>query len=183
MPIGSVGPSSMSTLMLKISQIGPTPLISLYYDLSYGKQPHTMLVVDASSESSPVLQMTQRWMYPKAPPAINRIRPSEPPFLNELLDNFLPASMSAAQIASEKTSIISFIRELNQVRYSFLPWKNEECPRMFFFINFQLRGDTIRRDFVDSYLVHNVSSLQKVYPFVRPPLDSRSAKPTILNII
>lgn len=114
LPIGSLGPSSISPLMLKISKIGPTPLISLYYDLSYGKQPHTMLVVDASSESSPVLQMTQRWLYPKAPPN-NRIRPSEPPFLNELLDNFLPNSMSSAQITSEKTSIITFIRELNQV--------------------------------------------------------------------
>lgn len=114
LPIGSLGPSSISPLMLKIFKIGPTPLISLYYDLSYGKQPHTMLVVDASTESSPVLQMTQRWMYPKAP-LNNRIRPSEPSILNELLDNFLPNSLTPAQIANEKTSIITFIRELNQV--------------------------------------------------------------------
>lgn len=118
LPIGSMGPSSISPLMSKIIKVGPTPLISLYYDLSYGKQPHTMLVVDASTESSPVLQMTQRWMYPKAPPN-NRIRPSEPHYLNELLDSFLPNSLSKAQIASEKTSIINFIRELNQVWLSF----------------------------------------------------------------
>lgn len=115
LPIGSLGPSTISSLMLKMIKIGPTPLISIYYDLSYGKQPHTMLVVGGSSESSPVLQMAQRWLYPKAPP--HRIWQSEPPYLNELLDTFLPSSMNPGHIASEKASIITFMRDLNQVNH------------------------------------------------------------------
>lgn len=115
LPIGSLGPSSISTLMLKMIKIGPTPMISIYYDLSYGKQPHTMLVVGGSSESSPVLQMTQRWMHPKAPPHL--VWQKEPPYLDELLDTLLPNSMSPGHIASEKTTIITFMRELNQVNW------------------------------------------------------------------
>lgn len=94
--------------------MGPNPLISTYYDLSYGKMPQVMLVVDGSMETTPVLQNPVRWTGPKAAPFY--IKDDYPVIIYELLDRFLPKSMNNDHKRMEKSAIIKFIRELNGVR-------------------------------------------------------------------
>lgn len=139
MPLGAIGPSKLDTLISKIIQKGPNPLISTYYDLSYGKMPQgyddfsiykhkssnalhvvfvfhllVMLVVDGSMETTPVLQNPVRWTGPKAAPFY--IKDDYPVIIHELLDHFLPKGMNNDHKRLEKTSIIRFIKELNAVR-------------------------------------------------------------------
>lgn len=113
LPIGAIGPPKLDTLISKIIQMGPNPLISTYYDLSYGKMPQVMLVVDGPMETTPVLQNHVRWNGPKAPPFY--IKEDYPAIIHELLDKFLPKSMSNDRKRLEKSAIIKFIRELNGV--------------------------------------------------------------------
>lgn len=146
LPIGSLGPSSISPLMSAIHRIGPTPLVSIYYDLSYGKQPQIMLVVDGANPAAPALQMVQRWMRPKAPPhapAAHDFDGSVDAMLNDVLGSFLSAGLSAAQRASERATIDTFMRELRV-----------------------LRQETLRGDFADSYVMYNVSTLSTMFTFV-----------------
>lgn len=117
LPTHVVGPSTISPLISQMNQIGPTPLITVSYDLSYGKQPQVMLIIDGSTESAPVLQNAVRWKGPKAPPY--RIRDDVPPLLNQLVENFLPSGLPADQRKSEKEAIVSFVKELNQVHIQF----------------------------------------------------------------
>ncbi|XP_037030087.1 endothelin-converting enzyme homolog isoform X1 [Bradysia coprophila] len=141
LPIGAIGPSKIDTLISKIIHVGPNPLISTYYDLSYGKMPQVMLVVDGSMETTPVLQNPVRWTGPKAAPFY--IKDDYPVIIHELLDNFLPKSMSNDHKRLEKSSIIRFIKELNGIR-----------------------KDLARRDFSDSYVLYNVSTLAAGYPYL-----------------
>lgn len=53
--IGSVGPQSISPLISKIKNIGPMPIIGIYYDLSYGRKPQTLLIIDGPTTSSHIL--------------------------------------------------------------------------------------------------------------------------------
>lgn len=73
-----------------------------------------MLVVDGSMETTPVLQNPVRWTGPKAAPFY--IKDDYPVIIHELLDQFLPKSMSNDHKRLEKSSIIRFIKELNAVR-------------------------------------------------------------------
>ncbi|XP_046803763.1 uncharacterized protein LOC124419195 [Lucilia cuprina] len=57
LPIGALGPSSISQLISKIYELGPTPLIDIYYDLSYGKRPHVLLIISGPSTTSPILEV------------------------------------------------------------------------------------------------------------------------------
>lgn len=139
--IGSSGPLSIASLITKISKLGPTPLISYYYDLSYGKKPQSMLVIDCSLESSPVLQNALRWSGPKSAPF--QIRHDIPPQLDRLLEYFLPPNLELEQKFSERDVITSFVRDV-----------------------IQLRRESIRKEFTDSYVLYNVSALTMSYPFV-----------------
>lgn len=143
LPVGSVGPSSISGLMSNINRIGPTPLISIYYDLSYGKQPQIMLVVDGAQPNAPVLQMAQRWRRPKAPPHHHAVRDIDMAHLNAVLSAFLPTGLSTSQRATETAAIVAFMRELRA-----------------------LREETLRGDFADSYVMYNVSTLSSMFTFV-----------------
>lgn len=143
LPIGSLGPSSIAALMSQINRIGPTPLISIYYDLSYGKQPQIMLVVDGANPNAPVLQMSQRWQRPKAPPHTHSIRDLDPAHLDAVLASFLSPGLSASQRSAEMAVMLSFMHELRR-----------------------LREDTLRGDFADSYVMYNVTTLGAVYTFV-----------------
>lgn len=111
LPIGAVGPSSIAPLVSKINKLGPTPLLGIYYDLSYGKQ--IMLIIDGPMEFAPVLENPIRWKRPKAPPY--RIRNELPVMLDNILNNFLPSGLGSDQMNYEKSSIINFIKELNNV--------------------------------------------------------------------
>lgn len=134
-------PDSIGPLLVQISKIGPTPLVALYFDLSYGKKPQSMLVIDSSLESAPVLQNSVRWTGPKSAPF--QIRYDVPPQLDKLLEFFLPTNLALEQKFGERDNITRFIRELNN-----------------------LRRESFRKEFADSYVLYNVSSLTFTYPFV-----------------
>ncbi|XP_033232511.1 neprilysin-2 [Drosophila pseudoobscura] len=139
LPVGSTGPSSIAPLIAKIYELGPSPLVDLYYDLSYGRRPHILLIISGPSTSSTILEHKIRWISPKAPPS--RIRQGLPKLLSDLVDNFLPFFVSYDQRISEKDTIFEFVKDLNklQVEYS-------------------------RRGFWDSSVLYNISILQDMYP-------------------
>lgn len=58
LPIGALGPSSIAGLVAKIKNLGPVPLLEIYYDLSYGKNPQIMLILDGPNTSPHVLEVT-----------------------------------------------------------------------------------------------------------------------------
>ena len=111
--IGSVGPLNISPLITKINEIGPTPIIGIYYDLSYGRNPQTLLIIDGPNASPFILETSIRWLGPKAPPY--EIANDVPELFDELLKNFLPPGLSKDQKNSERNFIYNFIKDLNQV--------------------------------------------------------------------
>ncbi|XP_055678290.1 endothelin-converting enzyme 2 isoform X2 [Lutzomyia longipalpis] len=142
LPSGSLGPSSIGPLISKIAALGPTPLIGIYFDLSYGRKPQIMLIIDGPTTSAPVLENTIRWMGPKAPPY--KIRNDVPELLDDLMNVFLPSSLSKEQRQSEKDLIRNFVSELNRLRQHHLD-----------------------RDFSNSYVVYNVTTLSATYSYLK----------------
>lgn len=140
MPISVTGPAKIGGLILKLSEFGPMPLVSIYYDLSYGRKPLPMLIIDSSLESAPVLQNPIRWTAPKSAPF--NIRNDVPPLLDIMIDKFLP-NLDADKRNFERDSIVNFIRQLTEIR-----------------------RESLRKGFSDSYLLYNVSMLSATYPFV-----------------
>lgn len=141
MPMTVTGPATIGGLVLKLSEFGPTPIVSIYYDLSYGRKPQPMLIIDTSFESAPLLQNHIRWTAPKAAPF--DIKYDVPPLLDNMIDIFLPASLDMDKRDFERESIVNFIRQLTQ-----------------------LRRESIRKGFSDSHVLYNVSALSALYPFV-----------------
>ncbi|XP_054746895.1 endothelin-converting enzyme homolog isoform X2 [Anastrepha obliqua] len=141
LPIGAVGPTSISSLISKIYTLGPTPLVDIYYDLSYGRRPQVLLIIGGPVLSAPILENNIRWLGPKAPPY--KYRQGEYQQLNKLLDDFLPNDLSLDQKSAEKEAISTFINELNSIR-----------------VEHSLRG------FWNSSVLYNISSLQEIYPFL-----------------
>ncbi|XP_032288951.1 endothelin-converting enzyme homolog isoform X2 [Drosophila virilis] len=137
--VGVLGPSSIAPLVAKIYDLGPSPLVDIYYDLSYGRRPHVLLIISGPSTSSVILENKIRWMSPKAPP--NRLRQGIPKLLPDLIDQLLPSYLSYAQRISEKDTILEFIKDLNK-----------------------LQVEQSRRGFWESSVLYNVSSLQAMYP-------------------
>lgn len=91
-------------------------MIGIYYDVSYGKQPQKMLIIDGSSDVAPVLENPIRWKAPKAPPY--RVQEELPNLIFALLENFLPNGLSAVQKKIETSAIVNFVREFNQVSFN-----------------------------------------------------------------
>ncbi|XP_055847848.1 endothelin-converting enzyme 2 isoform X2 [Episyrphus balteatus] len=141
LPIGALGPSTIAPLISKIYELGPTPLIDIYYDLSYGRRPHVLLIIGDPGTSAPILENKIRWMGPKAPPY--RLKLSAPKLLSDVLDSFLPSGLSYDQKMSEKEAITTFIEQLNKIRV-----------------------EHSRRGFWNSSVLYNVSSLQEKYPIL-----------------
>uniref|UniRef100_A0A182XWP8 Peptidase M13 N-terminal domain-containing protein n=1 Tax=Anopheles stephensi TaxID=30069 RepID=A0A182XWP8_ANOST len=138
--IGSVGPQSISPLVAKIQAIGPLPLIGIYYDLSYGRKPQTLLIIDGPNTPPNILENPVRWNGPRAPPYdVDEV----PELLDELINTFLPLGLSVEQRQSERNLIFSFIRELNQIRRNY-----------------------VQRDFTTSYVLNNVTALANAHPFL-----------------
>ncbi|EDV93887.1 GH18046 [Drosophila grimshawi] len=54
--VGVIGPSSIASLVAKIYELGPSPLVDIYYDLSYGRRPHVLLIISGPSTSSIILE-------------------------------------------------------------------------------------------------------------------------------
>lgn len=55
--VGVIGPSSIAPLVAKIYELGPSPLVDIYYDLSYGRRPHVLLIISGPSTSSVILEV------------------------------------------------------------------------------------------------------------------------------
>uniref|UniRef100_A0A182JUX3 Peptidase M13 N-terminal domain-containing protein n=1 Tax=Anopheles christyi TaxID=43041 RepID=A0A182JUX3_9DIPT len=138
--IGSVGPQSISPLVAKIQAIGPLPLIGIYYDLSYGRKPQMLLIIDGPNTPPNILENPVRWNGPRAPPYdVEEV----PELLEQLINTFLPLGLSSEQRQSERNLIFSFIRELNQIRRNY-----------------------VQKDFTTSYVLNNVTALSNAHPFL-----------------
>lgn len=61
--IGTLGPSSIAPLVAKIYELGPNPLVDIYYDLSYGRRPHVLLIISGPSTSSIILEVYTGFFY------------------------------------------------------------------------------------------------------------------------
>lgn len=57
LPIGVLGPSSITNLVTKIYELGPSPLVDIYYDLSYGRRPQVLLIISGPSSTAPILEV------------------------------------------------------------------------------------------------------------------------------
>ncbi|XP_050338187.1 uncharacterized protein LOC126764541 isoform X5 [Bactrocera neohumeralis] len=122
LPTGTVGPTSISSLIKKMFKLGPTPLIDIYYDLSYGRRPQVLLIIGRPGTSPPILENSIRYSGPKAPPY--QFKNGKYKLLKKLLDDFLPNELSSDQKSSEKETISTFIDELNQLNWTdLLPYK------------------------------------------------------------
>ncbi|XP_075147208.1 neprilysin-like 16 isoform X3 [Haematobia irritans] len=141
LPIGAVGPSSISELISKIYNMGPTPIVDIYFDLSYGKHPHAILIVSAPSTAAPILESKIRWMGPKAPPY--NVKRDIPKLLPDFIETFLPNDLTLEQRASENEAITTFIKELNKILV-----------------------EHTRRGFWDSTVLYNISSMFEMYPTI-----------------
>lgn len=58
MPINALGPSNVMPLLLKMKQFGgPLLLLDIYYDLSYGRRPQVLLIIDIPPDVHYILQV------------------------------------------------------------------------------------------------------------------------------
>lgn len=57
MAAGAIGPQTLSTIMSRINSYGYNSLFDIYFDLTYGRKPHIILVIDAPYASPNVLQV------------------------------------------------------------------------------------------------------------------------------
>lgn len=54
----ALGPSTISLLVTQIHEMGaPLPLIDIYYDLSYGRKPQVLLIIDGPMDASQLLEV------------------------------------------------------------------------------------------------------------------------------
>lgn len=59
LPISALGPSTVSPLLVKFSEMGaPIPLLDVYYDLSWGKKPEALLIIDVPMHTSSLLEVS-----------------------------------------------------------------------------------------------------------------------------
>lgn len=59
MPINALGPSTVMPLLMKMIQFGaPLPLLDIYYDLSYGRRPQVLLIIDIPPDVHHILQVS-----------------------------------------------------------------------------------------------------------------------------
>lgn len=138
-------PYSVTPLMTKIMKKfgAPLPLFDVYHDLSYGRRPQILMIIDIPMDVNKILQNPIRWKAPKSPSF--KIVERVPKLFNKVVDFLLPQNMSQKQKELEKTEIENFIIKLNQLRKDY---------------------SRIDRDFSNSYVTDNISSLIESYPFV-----------------
>lgn len=57
MPLGAIGPHTLSTIMSRISSYGYNSLFDVYFDLTHGRKPQIILVIDVPFASPNALQV------------------------------------------------------------------------------------------------------------------------------
>jgi hypothetical protein len=102
-------------------------------------------------------------MGPKAPQMT--LRKDLPEMLDQLLLTFLPPGLTDTQRNSEIYSINKFVRELFQVRKLVRLW-NLIGIYGYCYLLFQIRKNSVQKDFSNSYAIDNVTTLSNTYPFV-----------------
>lgn len=56
LPIHAIGPLSVTPLLVKMMNLGaPLPLLDIYYDLSYGRKPQVLLIIDVPTNVHNIL--------------------------------------------------------------------------------------------------------------------------------
>lgn len=61
LPINALGPSTVTPLLVKMMEMGaPLPLLDVYYDLSYGRKPQVLLIIDIPTDVHHLLQVWNR---------------------------------------------------------------------------------------------------------------------------
>lgn len=119
----------------------PMPLLDIYFDLSYGKKPQIIMIIDVPSDIMKVLQNPVRWKVPRAP--VFKVEESLPKLFDRVFDFLLPHTLNEFQKQAERSEIINFVEKLNEIR-----------------------KEHIDKDFSSSYVINNVSALAESKPFV-----------------
>lgn len=58
LPINALGPSTVTPLLVEMMDMGaPLPLLDVYYDLSYGRKPQVLLIIDIPPDVHHILQV------------------------------------------------------------------------------------------------------------------------------
>lgn len=58
LPIHALGPSTVTPLLVNMMEMGsPLPLLDVYYDLSYGRKPQVLLIIDIPPDVHHILQV------------------------------------------------------------------------------------------------------------------------------
>lgn len=59
LPINALGPSTVTPLLVSMLELGsPLPLVDVYYDLSYGRKPQVLLIIDIPADVHQILQVS-----------------------------------------------------------------------------------------------------------------------------
>lgn len=58
LPVNALGPSTVTPLLVNMMEMGsPLPLLDIYYDLSYGRKPQVLLIIDIPTDVHHILQV------------------------------------------------------------------------------------------------------------------------------
>lgn len=61
LPINALGPMTVTPLLVDMMDKGaPLPLLDIYYDLSYGRKPQVLLIIDIPTDVHHILQVSER---------------------------------------------------------------------------------------------------------------------------
>lgn len=64
LPINALGPSSVTPILVSMMEMGaPLPLLDIYYDLSYGRKPQVLLIIDIPPDIHHILQVRKQDLY------------------------------------------------------------------------------------------------------------------------
>jgi hypothetical protein len=58
LPINALGPLTVTPMLVTMMEMGsPIPLLDIYYDLSYGRKPQVLLIIDIPPDVHHILQV------------------------------------------------------------------------------------------------------------------------------
>jgi len=61
LPVNALGPSNVTPLLVQMMEMGAQlQLFEIYYDLSYGRKPQVLLIIDVPSDVHAILQVSRQ---------------------------------------------------------------------------------------------------------------------------
>uniref|UniRef100_A0A336KH95 CSON011042 protein n=1 Tax=Culicoides sonorensis TaxID=179676 RepID=A0A336KH95_CULSO len=129
MPIGAIGPHTLSTILSRINSYGYNGLFDVFFDLTYGRKPHIIMVIDVANANPSVLQRKIRWNTMKPGRFIHATYDER--IANEVIDNFIPIGLSRDIASREKQTILTFIDELMEIRYNYMSPDYSNDPNVY----------------------------------------------------